>query len=236
MSERSLFKRKIRLKETVCTIISDKIDAVEVAIASIVKSRKILELYVKNNPKFLYSLKPIKVDKGPEVVMRMASAAEKANVGPMAAVAGVLADIAVENMIKIGCNVAVVENGGEISAISNVPVNTALLAGDHTLSGAFGFRLEEFPIGVATSSGLFSHALSFGEAEAVTIFAESAGLADAVATAIGNMIKGENYQDVAKKGVEKALEIEGVKGAIVIYRDYVSFGGKIPKMIRIKKS
>lgn len=236
MSGRNLFKRKISLKETVCTIISDNINAVDVAISSIVENRKILELYVKKNPKFLYSLKPIKVDDGPEVVKRMADAAERANVGPMAAVAGVLADIAVENMIKIGCNVAVVENGGEISAISDTPINTALLAGDHILSGAFGFSLEEFPIGVATSSGLFSHALSFGEAEAVTIFAESAGLADAVATVIGNMIKGENHKEVAKSGVEKALEIEGVKGAIVIYRDYVSFGGKIPKIIKIKKS
>ncbi|MEM2337618.1 MAG: UPF0280 family protein [Candidatus Bathyarchaeia archaeon] len=234
MKKGDLIKRRFQLKETVCTIISDQIMAVNAAIASIIKNRRIVESYVRNNPIFLYSLKPVHVEDGPEVVKRMAEVAEKANVGPMAAVAGVLADLAVEEMIKTGCNVAVVENGGEISAISNTPIDTALLAGDHVLSKSFGFRLTEFPIGVATSSGLFSHALSFGQAEAVTIFAINAGLADAVATAICNVIKGDDYRQVAENGVKKALGIDGVKGAIVIYRNYISMGGRIPELIKIR--
>ncbi|MEM2780543.1 MAG: UPF0280 family protein [Candidatus Bathyarchaeia archaeon] len=236
MKRKNLIKRKFQLKETVCTIISDQITAIDVAIASIIKNRRIIEVYVKNDPIFLFSLKPVHVENGPEVVKRMAEAAEKANVGPMAAVAGVLADLAVEEMIKTGCNVAIVENGGEISAISDVPIDTALLAGDHVLSGRFGFRLAEFPIGVATSSGLYSHALSFGQAEAVTIFAINAGLADAVATAVGNMINGNDHRQVAENGIKKALGIEGVKGAIVIYRDYISIGGQIPEIIKIERA
>ena len=50
--------------------------------------------------------------------------------------------------------------------------------------------LTEFPIGVATSSGRFSHALSFGDAEAATVFCKNASLADAAATAVGNVVKG----------------------------------------------
>ena len=122
----------------------------------------------------------------------MAEAAEKADVGPMAAVAGVIADLAVQDMIAAGCEVAVVEDGGEISAQSNMPVDVAVAAGDEPLSKRFGFRLTEFPIGVATSSGRFSHALSFGDAEAATVFCKNATLADAAATAVGNVVKGED--------------------------------------------
>lgn len=231
--KKNIIKRKIQLKETICTLISDDEKAIESAISSIRKSRRELEIYVEDNPLFLHSLEPVDVEDGPQVVVRMAEAAKKANVGPMAAVAGVIADMAVEDMIKTGCSIAVVENGGEIYAISKSPIDVALLAGDHILSGKIGFRLEEFPIGIATSSGLFSHALSFGEAEAVTIFAVNAGLADAVATAIGNIIKGDDPKQAAKIGVEKALSIDGVKGAMVIYRNYVSLGGNIPQIIRI---
>ena len=55
----------------------------------------------------------------------MALAAEKADVGPMAAVAGVIADLAVDDMTREGCKVAVVEDGGEISAVSDRPVDVA---------------------------------------------------------------------------------------------------------------
>ena len=50
----------------------------------------------------------------------MALAGEKADVGPMAAVAGVIADLAVKRHDHLGCEVAVVEDGGEISAQSNI--------------------------------------------------------------------------------------------------------------------
>ena len=104
---------------------------------------------------------PITAPEKPLVAKLMAIAAQKADVGPMAAVAGALADLAVEDMKREGCEVAVVEDGGEISAASNRPVDVAVAAGEEPLSKRFGFRLTEFPIGVATSSGRFSHALKF---------------------------------------------------------------------------
>ena len=112
----------------------------------------------------------------------------------MAAVAGAIADLAVEDMNREGCEVAVVEDGGEISAVSNRPVDVAVAAGEEPLSKHFGFRLTEFPIGVATSSGRFSHAFSFGDAEAAIVFCKNAALADAAATAVGNVVKGEDAQ------------------------------------------
>ncbi|MGB9853264.1 MAG: UPF0280 family protein [Candidatus Bathyarchaeales archaeon] len=234
MKTKNLFKKAFSFRETNCVLISDSEYAIETAIASIKHHRRQLEIYIRENPKFLYALSPVQVENGPKIVRLMAEYAGKAYVGPMAAVAGVLADLAVEEMLLAGSEVAVVENGGEVSAVSSQPIDTALLAGDHPLSRRFGFRLTEFPAGLATSSGIFSHALSFGEAEAVTIFAVNAGLADAVATAIGNLINGEDCREVVEKGIRRAISIEGVKGALIIYKDFVGVGGQVPQLVKMK--
>ena len=163
----------------------------------------------------------------------MAVFAQKADVGPMAAVAGAIADLAVKDMLSAGCKVAVVEDGGEISANSNQPIDIAVAAGEEPLSKRFGFRLTEFPIGVATSSGRFSHATSFGDAEAVTVFCNNATLADSAATAICNIVKGEDVQAGIQKGVKKALSIEGVEGVFILYKGQVGTAGKIPQIIKI---
>lgn len=234
MNSKYLFKETFEFKETRGIIISDSLNAIKASTASIIENRRKLEEYIRKNPKFFYSLKPVHVeDSSPAVVKRMAEASEKADVGPMAAVAGVLADLAVEAMISKGAHTALVENGGEVYAVSDKPINIALSAGDHPLSKKVGFKLENFPVGVATSSGVFSHALSFGEAEAVTIFAENAGIADAAATAVGNLIVGDNPQKAVKNGIDKALSIEGVKGVFIIYKGTVGTAGRIPKIIRI---
>ncbi len=229
----NLFREAFLLKETQCTIISDKESAIQLAIDSIKMNRKALESYTEINPPFLRSLEPVTVPSEPSVAKLMAEAAEKANVGPMAAVAGVLADLAVKNMKTTGCEIAVVENGGEISAFSNKPVDVAVAAGDEPLSKRFGFRLTDFPVGVATSSGRFSHALSFGDAEAAVVFCKNAGLADAAATAICNMVKGEECQAAIRAGIDKALSISGVMGVLILYKGLAGTAGKIPQIIKV---
>lgn len=228
-----LFKEAFRFKETQCKIIADKKQGIQTAIKSIKKNRKALEEYSEAHPKFLYTLEPLSAPAEPLVAKLMAEAAEKANVGPMAAVAGVLADLAVKDMVADGCEVAVVENGGEISAISNTPIDVAVAAGDAPLSKRFGFRLTEFPIGVATSSGRFSHALSFGDAEAATVFCRNAGLADAAATAVGNVVKGEDCQAAIQAGISKALSIQGVEGVLIIFKGFTGTAGKTPQIIKV---
>jgi ApbE superfamily uncharacterized protein (UPF0280 family) len=233
MKKENLFKQAFRLKESNCTIISDKENAIEKAISSIKSHRRQLEEYIREHPRFLHSLEPVPVDDGPEVVWLMAEASAKAGVGPMAAVAGVLADLAVEEMVSGGCKVAVVEDGGEVSAVSDQPVDIALAAGDAPLSREMGFRLRKFPVGVATSSGLYSHALSFGEAEAVTVFAVDAGVADAAATAVANLIKGDDVQGVIRRGIDRALGIDGVQGVFILYRGVVGKAGQVPELIKV---
>ncbi len=236
MTKEKLFKRAFRHKESNCTIISDKEEAIEIAISSIKYNLTLLEEYIKKHPRFLFSLEPVAVDNAPEVTRLMAEASEKADVGPMAAVAGVLADLAVHEMINSGCKVAVVENGGEVYAVSDQPIDIAFAAGDEPLSKEMGFRLKQFPVGLATSSGLFSHAFSFGDAEAVTIFAVDAGIADAAATAVANLITGDDVQSVIRRGIDRALSIDGVKGVFILYRGVVGKAGAIPELIKLNPS
>jgi ApbE superfamily uncharacterized protein (UPF0280 family) len=233
MTKNHLIKKAFSLKESNCTIISDKKSGIATARTSIKYHRQQLEKYLKEHPQFLYSLEPVPVDRVPKIAQLMAEASARAHVGPMAAVAGVLADLAVEEMIHIGCKVAVVENGGEVSAISDQPIDIGFEAGEESLSREIGFRLTEFPVGVATSSGRFSHAFSFGDADAVTIFAVNAGVADAAATAVANMIIGNNVQGVIRQGIDQALSIEGVRGVFILFRGVVGKAGQIPKLIKV---
>jgi uncharacterized protein len=230
----NLLKQNFNLKESQCTIISDKQQAIEAAIESIKRNYQELEIYTRANPKFLYTLKPFPPPEKPFVARLMALEAQKADVGPMAAVAGAIADLAVEDMKRSGCEVAVVEDGGEISAISNQPVDVAVGVGEEPLSKRFGFRLSEFPIGVATSSGRFSHAFSFGDAEAATVFCKNATLADVAATAVGNVVKGKDVQAAIEMGIKKGLSIEGVLGVMIIFNGQVGTGGKVPQIIKIE--
>jgi ApbE superfamily uncharacterized protein (UPF0280 family) len=233
---KNLFREAFSLKESQCTLIADKQEGIQAAKESIKRHRRRLEAYIKTNPKFFHTLEPVPAPSKPLVAKLMAEAAAKASVGPMAAVAGVLADLAVKDMLRAGCEVAVVENGGEISAMANVSIDVAVAAGDEPLSKWFGFRLTEFPIGVATSSGRFSHALSFGDAEAATVFCKDAGLADAAATAVCNEVKGEDCQAAIQQGINKALSIQGVEGVLIIYKGCVGTAGKIPQIIKVEPS
>ncbi len=228
-----LFRDAFTFKDSQCTLIADKQEGINAAKESIKRNRELLEEYGKAHAKFLWTLKPVPVPAEPLAAKLMAQAAAKADVGPMAAVAGVLADLAVKDMLGCGCKVAVVEDGGEVSAMSTVPVDVAVAVGDEPLSKQFGFRLTEFPIGVATSSGRFSHALSFGDAEAATVFCREAGLADAAATAVGNAVKGENADKAIQQGMKVAESIVGVEGALIIYKGKVGTWGKIPQIIKI---
>lgn len=229
----NLFKESFTIKESSCSIICDKKIGINIAKESISRNRIALENYCVTNPLFLSSFKPIHVTDGPLVVNLMSICSEKANVGPMAAVAGVLADLAVSDMINKNCKVAVVENGGEVSAMSNIPIDVMLSAGDISLSNFFCFRLTTFPIGIATSSGCFSHAFSFGDAQAATTFCKTAGLADAASTAVCNVVKGTKYDAAIKRGIEKAKSIQDVDGALIIYNDLIGTFGRLPKLIKV---
>ena len=162
----------------------------------------------------------------PVLVRQMMAAAKMAGVGPMAAVAGALAEAVGRDLSENSVGV-VVENGGDIFLAGKSEYQLAIFAGTSPLSGRLGVRLvdtQPFSCGVCTSSGRVGHSLSLGRADAVTIVAENAALADAVATAVANLV--HKKSDLAP-AIERALVIDGITGEVAIYGDGLAAGGQV---------
>jgi len=192
----------------------------------VLKYREILERYIEKHPDFLTSLKPIEVEPDAPLIIRdMALAAKKADVGPMAAVAGAVAQCVGEELLEYSTDV-IIENGGDIYIKTTRNRIIGIFAGDSSLSDKLGLELRpsETPCGICTSSGTVGHSLSFGKADAVTIVAPSASLADAAATACGNIVQTAN--DV-ESSLALAANIEGITGAVIIIGDRVGAWGNL---------
>jgi len=234
--DRGLFRLRRIIKQSNVLAISDIARAVESGIESIIFHRSQLELYIRRRPIYTLSLDPLPIEESaPEVVKLASLAAEAAQVGPMAALPGALAELAVRDMISEGASVSLIENGGEISAASTQPLIVGIYAGASPVSSRIGFHLvlEDFPIGIATSSATVSHALNFGEADAAVVVADTASLADAAAKAVCNSVVGEDIEASVQSGLERAESILGVRGALVIRRNYVGTVGKLPRLIKL---
>ena len=240
-----IYKTHFSEKESDITIISESKKAILAAKESFYLHRGNLEKYVNKNTQFLTSLSPIKQDSDIEVIKIMSEVAYICDVGPMAAVAGALVDLMLETMKTrsnkenadfIETKVALIENGGEIAIDSIKPMNIALYAGNNKLNLNIGFRIEkkDCPIGIGTSSATIGHAISFGEADAVTIFTKTAALADAAATKVANSVKGMDIEKSIKRGLDTADDIDGVIGAFICRKDKVGHTGKLPKLIKIE--
>ena len=116
----------------------------------------------------------------------MVKAGKNAGVGPMAAVAGAIAEHVGLGLLK-STNHVIVENGGDIFIKTDAPLTVGIFAGKSSLSLRIGIRLSggPKPMAVCTSSGTVGHSLSLGRADAVCVAADSCAIADAAATAIG---------------------------------------------------
>ncbi len=190
------------------------------------KYRRQLEKYIEKNPEFQTSLEPVKVpESAPAIVREMAAAGTKARVGPMAAVAGAIAEQVGRELLAFSPEI-IVENGGDIFLKILKKRVVGIYAGESPLTGKIGLEInpQDTPLGICTSSGTVGHSLSYGKADAVVVVATSAALADAAATAIGNKIKQPEDID---KALEFAREIGGLKGAVIIIGDKVGAWGKI---------
>ncbi|MFX1419689.1 MAG: UPF0280 family protein [Promethearchaeota archaeon] len=236
------YKTHFLEKQSDITIISDSKTAISRAKESFYFHRENLERYIKTDKQFLNSFSSVKVSTNFEIVKIMAEAAEICDVGPMAAVAGALVDLMIIPM-KIQnngnlhpCKVALVENGGEISIDSEKPITVALYAGQNELNLNLGFliRKDDCPIGIGTSSATIGHAISLGQADSVTIFAKNAVLADAAATKIGNLVKGDDIEKSIKLGLDNIEDIDGVSGGFISRGNKVGHVGKLPQLIKIE--
>lgn len=189
-----------------------------------IRFRQQIEHYIKKEPLFRESLSPLPLDpRAPDIVREMLAASQKAGVGPMAGVAGAIAEFVGKALLALTPEV-VVENGGDIFLQSNSERRIGIFAGRSPLNMEVGIRIppERTPVGICTSSGTVGHSQSFGKADAVCVVSPSATLADAVATSLGNVVRG-------KKDIEKALEegrtISGVDGIVIIVGDVLGAWG-----------
>lgn len=207
-------------------LIRAKSDFSSQALEIVQKCRAGLEDYIKRHPLFALTLEPMRVeDNAPTVARNMALAAEAVGVGPMAAVAGAIAREVGTGLLQFSDEV-IVENGGDIFMRSLRPRLVGVYAGESPLTGKIAFMIqpEDTPLGICTSSGTVGHSLSFGLADAVTVFSPSASLADAAATAIGNRV--HSAEDISK-AIEFAQHIPGLSGVAIVKGDALGLWGKI---------
>ena len=189
--------------------------------------RQDIELYIKKHKEFLTSLEPLIVDTdAPGIVRAMADAGEKAGVGPMAAVAGAIAEFVGRDLLAYTDEV-IVENGGDIFIRSASPRLVGIYAGERSpFTGKIAIEIppKGQGTGVCTSSGTVSHSLSFGRADAVLIISGNTALADAAATAAGNAVKS---RETIEKGIDIARSIKGIDGALILVDDKMGSWGNI---------
>jgi len=185
-----------------------------------------LESYIVLHPAFRSSLYPIQLlPSAPPLACIMAEAARLSGVGPMAAVAGAIAQ-AVGEKLETMVESVIVENGGDIYINSRRERVVAVYAGKSRFSHRVGIKIraEEQPLGICTSSGTVGPSLSFGTADAVVIKGYPASLADAAATRIGNMI---NSEEDLTPALQAAQGIPGVTGVLAIKNDTMAAWGDL---------
>jgi len=193
---------------------------------SVLKYRGYIESYIQSYPRFYKTMIPWHV-KGPapQIVRDMADAAILAGVGPMAAVAGAVAENVGRDLLGYSDEV-IVENGGDVFVKLNHPFTYAIYAGESPLSLRFGVRLDSSgePISVCTSSATIGHSLSMGKADAVCVVSKSCATADAAATSICNCVgsKGQITQ-----AIDHGKQIEGITGIVVIVEKKIGLWGNV---------
>jgi ApbE superfamily uncharacterized protein (UPF0280 family) len=196
------------------------------ALKAVLKYRASIEGYIRQYPSFLTTLEPFPVQgDAPQIVREMSQAARAVSVGPMAAVAGAIAEYVGKTLLSFSPEV-IVENGGDIFLKITERRTVGIYAGESPLSGKVALEIEpeETPLGICTSSGTVGHSLSFGRADAAVALAPSACLADAAATAIGNLVRETTDID---RGIEFAQRIDGLIGVVIIKGDKMGVWGAV---------
>lgn len=172
-----------------------------------------LEKYMESHLQFGMSFRPMPVEgSAPDIVKDMAEAAEIFNVGPMASVAGAIAQYVGRGLLAHSGQV-IVENGGDIFLAGGKKRRAKIFAGDEAPPVEILFEDTSEGVGLCTSSATVGPSVSLGIADAVTVLANTATLADAAATSLGNMIKSSD--DIAG-ALELAMEYVEVSGAVVV--------------------
>jgi len=225
-----LFAYRIKINQSDLFVLTPH-DRRKEAFDTLLEVRASLESYLKIHEEFATSLVPLEPKPvAPDIVKEMCWAAKIARVGPMAAVAGAIAQAVGERLFRLEKEV-IVENGGDIFLKGKKKRTIALYAGDSPLSMKIGIRVSpEGGLGVCSSSAKVGHSLSFGCAHCVTVITPKASLSDALATHLGNLVKKpKDVESVLLKGASYPF----VKGIVVIVEDKLGAWGEI-ELVNLK--
>lgn len=212
--------------------ISAERDLTEEAEEALLAAREELEAYLARDPQFGKTLAPhTPLPDAPRLVAEMAEAARSCGVGPMAAVAGAVAEQVGRALLPHSPQV-IVENGGDIFLQTARPRVAAIYAGASPITGRIGIRLHlvNEPLGLCTSSGTIGPSLSFGRADAAIVLAPSAALADAAATALGNRIQ---TADDIERALAFIKHLPCLLGAAVVVGENLGAWGEI-ELVRVE--
>jgi len=217
----------VTIKETDLEILTNKPLDINFVRERMQAYRWDIENYIIKDRRFLTALKPMAVElTAPLIVKKMNQAAHCAGTGPMAAVAGAIAQLIGEDLLKKGYKDVIVENGGDIFMHSRKSRLVRIYTGLPKIWKKLSIKISpaQMPLGICTSSGVTGHSLSFGCADCVVILAKDAALADAIATAAANRV--QSAQDLTA-AIDFTRMIKGVKGAIIIIRNKLASWGSV---------
>ena len=205
-------------RETIATILADEPEHVAAAKCGMLEARQVLEAYIACDPFFLSTFDPYTPDSGELIIVRMANATRTAGVGPMAAVAGAIAWAGVEAMVDAGAVFGVIDNGGDIALISDRPVRVGVHAGEAVLSNRIAFVVPPLKkiLGICTSSATVGPSISFGCADAVTIFSCDVALADAWATSVCNQIRPDDQTVLDRINPDEVSGVFAIMGETIV--------------------
>ena len=191
------------------------------------EARTALEAHIAAHPEFATALEPLEPPTGavPALAREMYKAGQVAGVGPMAAVAGAVAEH-VGRVLRRDSREVLVENGGDLYLDVTDEVVVGLFAGSSPFSGRLGLRVraKDTPLAVCTSSASVGPSLSYGAADAAVAVGHPAAVADAVATALGNRIQGPTDLEAA---AQWAVTVPGIRGAVAVLGGHLAAAGEI---------
>jgi len=198
----------------------------EKALRSAMKHRRSLEEYIQHHPLFLTTLEPYPVEPtAPAIVREMSESGCIVGTGPMAAVAGAIAEAVGRDLLPFSPEI-IVENGGDIFLKTSRKRLVGIYAAESSFTGKIALEIKpgETPLGICTSSASIGHSLSLGCADAVVVLSPSTSLADAAATTIGNMVKNAA---AIPRAIDQAKNIPGLRGVIIIVGEEMGMWGRV---------
>jgi ApbE superfamily uncharacterized protein (UPF0280 family) len=223
----------LRVDETIATLVIEE-SHLPIAKEFVREARQEIIEYIDRHPGFRTSFTPISVSsKAGPIIQRMVSSSHKIGVGPMASVAGCIAQYVVEELVNIGVRHVIFDNGGDVAMFLERPSVVGVYSGSSD-NLRLGLRISTTDqlLGICTSSGSIGHSLSFGISDAATVVSGDVALADAAATALGNQILSEDPEQI--ESAMRGMMVENIDGLMVIIGDLVGTCGKLPEIVKAK--